>query len=387
MKYRSFGKTGWNASILGFGTMRLPTTDGVNRGANIDEAKAAGMLHYAIDHGINYIDTAYPYHRMQSELFLGRNLTGTWRQKVKLATKMPAWKIEKEEDFDTYFNEQRSKLNSDHIDLYLLHSLNKKTFEKIRSLNVLDWAEKAKAKGDISYLGFSFHDELPVFKQIIDAYDKWDFCQIQYNYMNTTYQAGSEGLKYANVRGIPVVIMEPLFGGKLAHAPLSVKALFDTVERHFTPAQWALYWLWNQPEVSLLLSGMSDMLQMVENIETAEHAEAGMLTDAELAMIGKVSEEYQHLSPIPCTACNYCQPCPSEVAIPSIFALFNEARMFDDLTESRFMYNMMDTKKRADNCVECGACEAACPQFIEIIGWLKKAHLVLSGEKEFSEVI
>lgn len=387
MKYKPFGTTGWDASVLGFGTMRLPTTDNVNRGANIDEAKAADMLHYAIDHGINYIDTAYPYHRMQSELFLGRNLTGTWRQKVRLATKLPSWKIEKPEDFDTYFHEQLQKLNTDHIDLYLLHSLNDKTFDTIMSHGVLEWAQKTKAKGDIGLIGFSFHDQLPIFQKIIDAFDGWDFCQIQYNYMNTEYQAGTEGLQYAHAKGIPVVVMEPLFGGKLAHAPLSVKAMFESAPRNFTPAQWAFYWLWNQPEVNVVLSGMSDMQQMIENIETAERAEAGMLSEGELALIEAVNKEYTRLSPIPCTACNYCQPCPSNVAIPNIFALFNQGSMYDDLPESRVLYEMMDATRKADNCVECGACEEACPQFIEIIEWLKRAHAVLAEGKAYQDVL
>lgn len=386
MKYRPFGKTGWEASVLGFGTMRLPTTDSVNRGASIDETRAAEMLHYAIDHGINYIDTAYPYHRMQSEVFLGRNLQGTWRQRVRLATKLPSWKIEKYEDFDLYFHEQLDKLKTDHIDLYLLHSLNKNTYDKIHSLGVLEWAAKTKEKGDIGLLGFSFHDQLPVFKSIIDSYEHWDFCQIQYNYMNTEFQAGTEGLKYANARGISVVVMEPLFGGKLAHAPLSVKAIFESSPRAMTPPQWAFHWVWNQPEVNVVLSGMSDMQQMIENIETAESAEIGLFNQQDLKLIDDVRDEYNRLSPIPCTACNYCQPCPSDVAIPNIFALFNQGSMYDDLPESRFLYGAMDASRQADNCIECGTCEAACPQFIEIIDWLKRAHAVLAEGKTYQDV-
>lgn len=387
MNYRTFGKTGWQASALGFGTMRLPTTDGLNRGPNIDEKQSAELIYFGIENGINYIDTAYPYHREQSELFLGKILQGKWRQQVKLATKLPTWKIETYDDFDKYLNEQLNKLQTDRIELYLLHSLNRKVYDKIYNLGVLDWAEAKKKEGKIEFIGFSFHDDLAAFKHIIDSYGSWEFCQIQHNYMNIDFQAGTEGLHYAHERGIPVVIMEPLFGGKLAKAPDSILEIMNSVPAKYTPAQWALFWLWNQPEVNVILSGMNSMEQLKENIESASQSQIGMLSEADLKMIDKVRWQYQAISLIPCTGCNYCQPCPNDVNIPHIFSLFNEGSMYDDLPESRQLYGFMNEAHRADQCIECGECESACPQSIEIIDWLKKADAVLAQGKSYEEVL
>ena len=387
MNYQPFGKTGWQASALGFGTMRLPTSDGISGGPNIDEKHAAELIYYGIENGINYIDTAYPYHREQSEVFLGKILQGKWRQQIKLATKLPTWKIETYDDFDKYLNEQLTKLQTDRIELYLLHSLNKKVYEKIYNLGVLDWAEAKKREGKIEFIGFSFHDELPVFKHIIDSYANWDFCQIQYNYMNTDYQAGTEGLKYAHAHEIPVVIMEPLFGGKLAKAPDSVLDIMNSVANRRSPAQWALSWLWNQPEVNVILSGMNSLDQVKDNIDAASHAHPGMLTTEEVAMVDRVRWQYQAISLVPCTGCNYCQPCPNDVNIPEIFSLFNEGSVYNDLPESRRLYGFIKPENRADQCIECGACESACPQSIEIIDWLKKADAVLAQGKSYEEVL
>jgi predicted aldo/keto reductase-like oxidoreductase len=369
MQYRSFGRLDWRPSALGFGAMRLPTIGG--NPENIDEELATRMIRTAIDAGVNYVDTAWPYHKEQSERFVGRCLQDGYRDKVHLATKMPTWLIEKRVDFDRYLD--------DRIDFYLLHALNKERWPAIRDLDVFDWAERAIADGRIGHLGFSFHDDLAVFKEIVDAYD-WTFCQIMYNYMDVEFQAGREGLHYAAAKGLAVVIMEPLRGGSLTQpAPEAVAKLWNEAPVQRSQADWALQWLWNQPEVSLVLSGMTAMEHVEENVASAERSGIGTLTDEELRRVDRVRDAYRALSPIPCTDCKYCQPCPSGVAIPGIFSTYNSAMMYGDHARCRMSYNrFMNAEQRADRCVECGQCESVCPQQIEIIDWLKKAHAFLT---------
>ena len=247
MQYRKFGKLDWEASALGFGDMRLPVRNGDR--AHIDEPAATRMLHYAIDHGVNYVDTAIHYHGGNSERFLGRALKGGYREKVRLATKLFPLYVEGGQDLNRVLNEQLDKLQTDHIGFYLLHGINRTWWPKMRDLDVLEWAERAIADGRVGHLGFSFHDEYPVFQEIVDAYDRWTFCQIQYNYMGIEEQAGTRGLQYAASRGLAVVIMEPLLGGRLANPPPPIQELWDTAANRRTPADWALQWLWNQPSV------------------------------------------------------------------------------------------------------------------------------------------
>ena len=377
MQYRGFGRLNWKSSALGFGAMRLPTV-GEDR-AKIDEVPATRMIRAAIDAGVNYIDTAWPYHKEQSEAFVGRCLQDGYRDKVKLATKMPSWLIKERTDFDKHLAVQLERLQTDRIDFYLLHALNKTFWPNLRDLGVFEWAEGAVRDGRIGQLGFSFHDDLAVFKEIIDAYD-WTFCQIMYNYMDIEFQAGREGLQYASSKGLAVVIMEPLRGGSLAaRAPQQVAAIWDEAATKRTQADWALQWLWNQPEVSLVLSGMSTMDQVEQNVASAERSGVGMLKSEELALFDRVSAAYRALSPIPCTDCKYCQPCPSGVDIPGVFSIYNNAQMYGDIQRYRQSYNQfMDAAKRADRCVACGKCETVCPQQIEIIDWLKKAHVFLT---------
>jgi len=376
MQYRSFGKLDWKPSALGFGAMRLPTIG--DDTSKIDEPLATKMIRTAIDGGVNYVDTAWPYHREQSEPLVGRSLQDGYRERVKLATKMPVWLTETRDDFDKYLDEQLTRLQTAHIDFYLLHALNKTVWPKVRDLGVLDWAEGAVADGRIGHLGFSFHDDLAVFKEIVDAYD-WTFCQIMYNYMDIAFQAGREGLQYAAAKGLAVVIMEPLRGGHLTQpAPEQVAKLWAEFDTKRTQADWALQWLWNQPEVSLCLSGMTALQHVEENLVSADQAQVGSLSSDELALIDRVREAYRELSPIPCTNCKYCQPCPSGVSIPRIFSIYNDRNMYGDMPQARLRYNrFMKAEERADNCVECGNCEEACPQQIEIIDWLKKVHAEL----------
>lgn len=387
MQYRSFGKLDWKVSALGFGCMRFPTTDGIRGGASIDKVEAARMLYYAIENGVNYLDTAYPYHRQQSEVFLGEALKGGWRKKVRLATKMPHWLMSGPDQFDPFFNEQLQKLQTEYVDFYLLHGLDKNSWQKLQQWDVFTWAEKRIAEGRIRYLGFSFHDDLDTFKKIVDGYD-WTFCQIQHNYMDIEEQAGTAGLRYAASKGLAVVIMEPLLGGKLAATQPEVQAIWDAALVKRSPAEWALQWLWNQPEVSVVLSGMSTMQQVQENITAANRSKVGLLTADELAMVDKVRETYQKLCLVACTGCQYCQPCPNEINIPLLFELYNSGHMYGVLEEVRRAYHdWIPPEKRADQCAHCHECEDKCPQHLPVCDLLEKVDLVLSGSKTYAEVL
>ena len=372
MKYRKFGKLDFTPSALGFGAMRLPIIGGDT--AKIDEPLAIDMIRYAIDNGVNYVDSAYPYHKGQSEIAVGKALRDGYREKVKLATKMPCWLVNTADDFDKYFNEQLKKLQTDHIDFYLLHGLGKERWPKVRDLGVLRWAEKKLKEGKIGHLGFSFHDELPVFKEIVDAHD-WTFCQIQYNYMDTKYQAGTEGLHYAAKRGLAVVAMEPIAGGRLAiNPPEGIKKLWREGHHRWKPAEWALQWVWNHPEVSLLLSGMSTMEQVVENVKAAGRSEVGKLTKEDLRLVDRVAEKYREMGFVGCTGCRYCTPCPSGVAIPEIFSLFNEFYMKDRDPAVKAKYReQLKQGQWAKNCTSCGRCEELCPQHLPIRNLLRGA--------------
>jgi len=376
MNYRPFGRLNWKPSALGFGTMRLPILD--NNPGRIDEPEATRLIRYAIDQGVNYVDTAYPYHRETSEAFLGRALQEGYRQRIRLATKLPCWKVEQAEDFDRFLDQQRARLQTDRIDFYLLHSLDATSWARMRDLGVLRWAEGAMADGRIGYLGFSFHDRYEVFQEIVDATDLWTFCQIQLNYMDVEYQAGVRGLRYAAGQGLAVVIMEPLRGGLLTRSvPPPIQAIWDSAPVKRSPAEWALQWLWNQPEVSVVLSGMSTMEQVVENVESARRSGVGLLSADELAIIDQVRARYRELCAVPCTGCEYCLPCPNGVAIPRVFSIYNDLLMYGDRERAGMFYGWLEEGARADGCLECGECLDKCPQGIDIPAWLKKAHQAL----------
>ncbi len=373
MNYRKFGSMDWEVSALGFGCMRFPIVDGDT--SRIDQKAAAEMLYLAIDQGLNYVDTAYPYHGGQSENFVGKTLKGAYRDKVKLATKLPSWKIEKSADFDRYLNEQLDRLQTEQIDCYLLHALDQKNWTNLEALGVLKWAEKARADGRINHLGFSFHDEYPVFKTIIDAYQKWDFCMIQYNYMDQDYQAGKQGLEYAGDRGLGVVIMEPLRGGRLVDPPDKVQNIWDEAEIQRTAAEWSLQWLWNQPQVSVVLSGMSTIEQVQQNIDSGSRSGINSLTDDDLGVVTRVQVTYQNMALIPCTRCNYCLPCPEGVDIPRILGIYNDGIMYDKIKNSKTDYMMgVPAEAKGDLCVVCRECEEQCPQDIPISDWMAQIH-------------
>jgi hypothetical protein len=380
MKYRKFGNLDWEVSVLGFGAMRLPIIG--KDPAHVDEPKAIQMIRYAIDHGVNYLDTAYPYHEKQGEIVVGKALLNGYREKVRLATKLPSWLVETPDDFDGFLNEQLEKLQTDHIDFYLLHALNTNYWKRLKDWEVLKWAEGAIADGRIHYLGFSFHDDFEVFKDILDAYDKWTFCQIQYNFMDTEYQAGTKGLQYAAKKGLAVVVMEPLRGGQLtSKIPQSIRELWKSAGVSRTAADWALQWVWHNPEVSVLLSGMSTMQQVIENLNSADRSGVATLSHEALALIDKVREEYRRIAPVACTNCKYCMPCPNGVEIASILEYYNDALIYDNPRASRFLYRNLSKDKQADSCVECFECEEKCPQGIPISEYLKKAHALLGKKK------
>ena len=380
MKYRKFGRQDWEVSVLGFGAMRLPIIG--KDPSHVDEPQAIDMIRYAIDHGVNYLDTAYPYHEKQSEIVVGKALLNGYREKVKLATKLPSWLVESPDDFDRFLDEQLEKLQTDHIDFYLLHALNSTRWPKLRDWEVLNWAESALNDGRIHYLGFSFHDDFAVFKDIVNATDKWTFCQIQYNFMDIEYQAGIKGLQYAADKGLAVVVMEPLRGGQLTtKIPKSVAEFWESANIRRTPADWALQWIWNHSEVSVTLSGMSTMQHVIENLDSADRSGAGILTDEELILIDKVREEYRRLAPVPCTNCKYCMPCPNGVEITTILEYYNESIIYDNPRASRSLYGNLLEDEQADNCVECFECEEKCPQGIPISEYLKKAHTWLNKKK------
>lgn len=376
MQYRNFTKDNIEVSALGFGCMRFPILD--NDSSKIDEEKTIEMLRYAIDNGVNYIDTAYNYHQGNSEYVVGKALKDGYREKVYLATKLPVWKVESYEDFNDLLDEQLKKLDTDYIDFYLMHALNKERWDKIKNLGVLRFADEAKKSGKVKYIGFSFHDELDVFKEIIDSYD-WDFCQIQLNYVDRDYQAGEEGLKYAYNKGISVVIMEPIKGGKLANPSEEIKSIWNLYEEKRTPAEWALRWVLNHREVSVVLSGMNNIEQVKENIKTVSNAKANSLSEEELKLIDKVTDVYNEKIKVGCTGCEYCLPCEQGVSIPDIFQIYNDLYAFGTEENSKKAYSSFIEKGiDASKCIECGRCEAACPQNIEIIKYLKDAHKILT---------
>ena len=387
MLYRKLGKTDCTVSVLGFGCMRLPVRDGTgssvdrfNPNIAIDEELAAEMVHYAIDRGVNYFDTAYPYHGGKSESFLGKALKG-YRQQVLLATKLLPRLVKKREDFDRVLDEQLKRLDTRYLDLYLLHGLDRQRWADMKELGALDFLDRIRADGRARYVGFSFHDDVRVFKEIVDGYD-WTLCQVQYNYFDEHYQAGKEGVTYAASKGLGVVVMEPLRGGKLTdRVPKEVQAIWDSAEKKRSPAEWALRWVWNHPEVSTVLSGMTLMNQVKENIGLADDGYPNSLSPQELSIIHQVKETYKKMLTVDCTGCAYCMPCETGVNIPLNFSMYNDTFMFKDPEMNVLLYNqMLSPEQRASNCAECGECEEVCPQHLEIMDELKNVHKTLSQQ-------
>ncbi len=362
MRYRVLGKTNVEVSALGFGCMRLPVFDD----DSINEAEAVRIIRRGIDNGINYLDTAFGYHNGQSEILVGKALKDGYRNKAYLATKLPLWSVNCEDDVERIFNEQLSKLDTDYIDFYLLHAVNNESWEtKVLKFDILPKLEKKLAEGKIKHLGFSFHDDLDIFKKIIDSYDGFEFCQIQFNYIDIDYQAGIEGLEYAASKGLGVIVMEPLLGGKLANLHDKVA---EKLSDKKSAVEWALDFVWNRPEVGMLLSGMGSQQMVDDNIGYADVSAPGMLSDDELKMLSDAKLVFDEMNLVPCTGCEYCMPCSEGVKIPRIFSSFNK------ITEGgrRLVKEVFpDIEVNASLCKKCGKCESACPQHIKISEMLR----------------
>jgi uncharacterized protein len=378
MLYRNLGKTGKKVSILGFGCMRLPILD--NNPAKIDEPLATKMINYAVEAGVNYFDTAYPYHGTSfteggmSEVFLGNVIKdGGYRDEVYLATKSPSWLIQKKEDFNHYLDEQLKRMQTDKIDFYLLHGLNGDLCKYLTNLDVQEFLDTAIEDQKIGYAGFSFHGESKSFNEIVDSYN-WSFAQIQYNYMDQDFQAGLAGLEYLASKNIGTIIMEPLKGGYLTNnIPPDVQSIWDSANIKRTPAEWGLRYLWNRKDVDLVLSGVSSMEQIQENIKIAEEGIVGSLTSDENDIIMKVKSVFEAKKYIECTACNYCMPCKNGVNIPQNMNLLNELYIYQNMPRTAGSYSFLNSVgASAEFCDECGECEDKCTQDLPIRKYLKE---------------
>ena len=348
-------------SLLGFGCMRFPETNG-----QIDEPAAFAMLDAAYEAGVNYYDTAYPYHGGQSEILVGKWLKTKKRDSLYLTSKLPCWKIDAPEQFEIIFAEQMAKLDTPYLDFYLLHSLDRATFQKMKALGALEFMEKLKAEGKIKHIGFSFHDDYDAFEEILTAYP-WDVCQIQYNYMDTEIQAGDRGYALAKKLGIPLLIMEPVKGGNLANPPAEVRKAL-ALHAQWSPASWALRWVAHHDNVAVILSGMSTMEQVMDNVHTL--SEAQPLSDAELSAVAQAAEIYRSRIRVGCTGCRYCMPCPAGVNIPGVVRAYNQSAIYSADGTDRRAYLSIPADARATACVACRKCAEACPQHLDIPGFM-----------------
>ncbi|KAB3530694.1 aldo/keto reductase [Alkaliphilus serpentinus] len=371
MKYRVNPKNNDQLSILGFGCMRFPR----------DEKEVEKQIIYAIENGVNYFDTAYIY--PNSEAVLGRVLAKGYRHRVKIATKLPPYLIKKYEDFDRIFDEELRRLQTDYIDYYFIHMLSDvNMWNRLIDIGVLRWIEEKKQKGQIINVGFSYHGGREDFIKIIDEYD-WEFCMIQYNYLDENNQAGKTGLQYAAAKGLPVMVMEPLRGGKLVtNLPKEVYKIWEKAHIKRSPAEWAFHWIWNHPEVTVVLSGMNSMEMIQENINAASQAEANSFTEEDYEVFNKVGRILKEKIKVPCTACNYCMPCPMGVDIPTVFSCYNDVEIEGKLMGKIKYLVQTSLKTDASNaslCSKCRKCEIYCPQKIAIGDELEKTAKKMEG--------
>lgn len=364
MEYAQYGKTGMKVSRFGLGCMRFPC----------DEKEAIEMVRYAIDNGVNYLDTAFIY--KDSEIITGKALKDGYRNKTYLATKSPIWNINKHEDFEKYLDEELIRLGTDHIDVYLLHNMNYGNWEKVKKFDGLTFLDKMVKKGKILHKAFSIHNTLKAFKEIVDTYD-WEMAQIQLNILDVQQQAGVEGLKYAADKGLAAVIMEPLRGGFILNTvPKKAQDLINQYPEKNSLVEWCFKWLYNMPEVSVILSGTSTLQQLKDNLRIFENAAPNIMSEEDLNLIKMIREAYEEIKSIGCTSCRYCMPCPRGVTIPEIFKLYNNQQLMKEHVIDKVLYknSFVPAGSGADQCVSCGICTEHCPQNLEIPELLKKVH-------------
>lgn len=365
MEKRKFEKLGIESSLLGFGCMRFP----LDENGNIEEKEAEQMLDMAIANGVTYIDTAYPYHNGDSEPFVGKVLKKYDRHQYTLATKLPIWNVNSQQEAREIFESQLQRLYVEYVDFYLLHALDEKKWEKVLEYHIIELCEQLRQEGKIKYLGFSFHDEYPVFEKILKAHD-WDFCQLQLNYMDMNIQAGQKGVDLANQLGVPIVVMEPIKGGSLATLPQDVTQMFKDYDANRTLASWALRYVGTLPGVKVILSGMSTLSQVKDNLKTFEDYQN--LNDEEMNIVQKVADTLHARTRNGCTGCGYCMPCPFGVDIPANFRYWNNCFVYDDEKLFKGKYEKMEDQAKASHCQQCGACERMCPQQLPIREDLKR---------------
>lgn len=361
MEYRKMENLGISTSLLGFGCMRFPT----NADGSINEEEALAMIDRAYQAGVTYFDTAYPYHGGKSEVVTGKALARYPRESYYLATKLPVWAVKTIDDVERIFFEQLERLQKDYVDFYLMHALNGERWKFVKELGILEYCEKLRADRKIKYLGFSFHDDYEAFEEIMTSY-KWDFCQIQLNYMDRDTQATLKGVELARKLGIPMVVMEPVKGGSLAKLPAEgIDELFKKVRPEASTSSWALRYVGSFDNVKVVLSGMTTMEQVEDNLSTFASFEP--LSDAERAVIEKVADALHSRVQNDCTGCRYCMPCPAGVDIPQCFRIWNQYHIYENVNEAKWNWtNGMEDAKKASNCVRCGRCEQVCPQHIAI---------------------
>lgn len=380
MKYRSCDKLNLQFSALGMGGGRFPLVDNVY--TSIDEKAAINVIRHAVDRGVNIIDTAQFYNGGMSEIVIGKALRDGYRQKMMIVTKLPCFLVNETSDFNRFLNQQLERLQTDYIDFYLLQALTKDIWVKMRDLGIPELMEKAVQDGRVRHLGFSFHDDAETFEKIVDDWDRWTLCMIQYNYMDRDFQAGIRGLKYAASRGLAVTIMEPLRGGHLANTPPdAVAKVWAEAKATRSPADWGLQWLWNHPEITAVFSGMSSIQEVDENLASVDRSGPGTLSESELLLVDRARDAFKSVSPIQCTSCRYCIPCPHGVNIPGAFQLYNDGFIYEDHRRARMYYRQQPVEQQACSCTECGECLERCTQQLPIPEWLQKVHAWLGPRK------
>lgn len=372
MQYVPFGQHGFQVSRLGMGMMRLPTREEDGKKV-IDREAAIALVRHGVDQGVSYVDTAYGYHNGESEIVTGLALKDGYREKVTLTTKLPLWLVEEEKDMNRLLDEQLRKLDVPYVDFYILHAVSRDRFHKMQAFHYQDFLRQALKDGRIRHTGFSFHDDKDAFLEVLRDFDGWGMAQIQFNYLDDDRQATVEGLREAGRRGVPIVVMEPLRGGALANPPQNVRALMEGYEKQCSAVEWAFAYVADFPEVATILSGMTTMEQLDDNLRIFDGLTVNGLTDKDKALIAQLKQAYLSRMPVGCTGCEYCVPCPGGVSIPQVFRGYNESKMFDDPARFRRGYQELEKNEHdGSRCLSCGRCEGLCPQHLPIIDWLQK---------------